>query len=251
MTGTGARRPDRPARSPARPARPAPTRTAGSSASRAGSPPASGWAATTRAPIPGLQGGRAPARAFHDFMARAVANRPVEPFETEVQLPEWAVPSRTRRPGSRRRDNGLFVDPDGNPVPPRDRRAPPPPTRAASDERASPGRTTTGSTRNGIDRAIDRERPPPRREARERAGASRGRCRRSPGQRRVRPRRRSGGEAARERRSHSRAGFGSAPSSRSTRAWKSGPWFMWTRCATSWATVARRTQSGARISRQL
>ena len=42
-------------------------------------------------PVGGLQGGRAPARAFHDFMSRAVANRQVEPFETAVTLPEWQL----------------------------------------------------------------------------------------------------------------------------------------------------------------
>ncbi|HLL29784.1 MAG TPA: PBP1A family penicillin-binding protein, partial [Allosphingosinicella sp.] len=41
--------------------------------------------------IPGLQGGRAPARAFHDFMVRAVAGRPVEQFETEVPMPDWQL----------------------------------------------------------------------------------------------------------------------------------------------------------------
>src|SRR3954469_25780282 len=34
--------------------------------------------------IPGLQGATAPARAFHDFMIRAVANRPIENFDTQV-----------------------------------------------------------------------------------------------------------------------------------------------------------------------
>src|SRR5437763_120371 len=34
-------------------------------------------------PVGGLQGGTAPARAFHDFMSVAVANRPVEQFETQ------------------------------------------------------------------------------------------------------------------------------------------------------------------------
>ena len=34
--------------------------------------------------LPGLSGGRAPAAAFHDYMARAVANRPVEQFATDV-----------------------------------------------------------------------------------------------------------------------------------------------------------------------
>ena len=42
-------------------------------------------------PVGGLQGGTAPARAFHDFMAVAVANRPVEPFETEVPIPDWQL----------------------------------------------------------------------------------------------------------------------------------------------------------------
>jgi penicillin-binding protein 1A len=41
--------------------------------------------------IPGLQGGRAPARAFADFMRVAVAKRPVEAFETQVTLPEWQL----------------------------------------------------------------------------------------------------------------------------------------------------------------
>jgi penicillin-binding protein 1A len=43
--------------------------------------------------LPGLAGGRAPARAFHDFMVQAVASRPVEQFETQVQLPDWQVES--------------------------------------------------------------------------------------------------------------------------------------------------------------
>src|SRR3546814_3535872 len=39
--------------------------------------------------LPGLQDGRAPARAFHDFMVKAVAGRPIQPFEIEVKLPDW------------------------------------------------------------------------------------------------------------------------------------------------------------------
>ena len=42
-------------------------------------------------PIAGLQGGTAPARAFHDFMTVAVANRPVEQFETQVPMPDWQL----------------------------------------------------------------------------------------------------------------------------------------------------------------
>jgi penicillin-binding protein 1A len=41
--------------------------------------------------VAGLQGGTAPARAFHDFMAVAVANRPVEQFETQVPIPDWQL----------------------------------------------------------------------------------------------------------------------------------------------------------------
>ncbi|MGH6729689.1 MAG: penicillin-binding transpeptidase domain-containing protein, partial [Sphingomicrobium sp.] len=42
-------------------------------------------------PVAGLQGGTAPARAFHDFMTVAVANRPVEQFDTQVPLPDWQL----------------------------------------------------------------------------------------------------------------------------------------------------------------
>ena len=42
-------------------------------------------------PIAGLQGGTAPARAFHDFMTTAVARRPVENFQTEVPMPDWEL----------------------------------------------------------------------------------------------------------------------------------------------------------------
>jgi penicillin-binding protein 1A len=68
--------------------------------------------------IPGLQGGRAPALAFRDFMTRAVANRPVEQFQTQVAVPEWAQePDEEVWFGGP--DEGQFVDPDGNPLPPR------------------------------------------------------------------------------------------------------------------------------------
>jgi penicillin-binding protein 1A len=42
-------------------------------------------------PNPGLYGGRAPARAFADYMKVAVGNRPVEQFDTQVTLPEWQL----------------------------------------------------------------------------------------------------------------------------------------------------------------
>ncbi|UIJ45706.1 PBP1A family penicillin-binding protein [Sphingomonas cannabina] len=68
-------------------------------------------------PIPGLQGGTAPARAFASFMRKAVANRPIENFDTEVKLPEWQLePDDEAYLGQP--DNGMMVDPDGNPLEP-------------------------------------------------------------------------------------------------------------------------------------
>ena len=42
-------------------------------------------------PVGGLQGGRAPAQAFAAYMRYAVKDRPIEQFDTEVQLPEWQL----------------------------------------------------------------------------------------------------------------------------------------------------------------
>ena len=65
--------------------------------------------------VRGLQGGTAPARAFSAFMQAAIANRKVEPFDTEVTLPEWQLePDAEAYFGTP--DNGVFVDADGNPV---------------------------------------------------------------------------------------------------------------------------------------
>jgi penicillin-binding protein 1A len=69
-------------------------------------------------PIGGLQGGTAPARAFHDFMTVAVARRPVEQFETAVPMPDWQLEPEEEffnLPD----DFGSqpLVDADGNPLP--------------------------------------------------------------------------------------------------------------------------------------
>lgn len=65
--------------------------------------------------VGGLQGGTAPARAFAAFMKPAVANRPVEEFETEVTLPEWQIEPDDEAYGAP--DNAIYVDEDGNPIP--------------------------------------------------------------------------------------------------------------------------------------
>ncbi len=68
-------------------------------------------------PVAGLHGGTAPAKAFADYMRVAVANRPIEQFETQVTLPEWQLePDEESYFGEP--DNGVAaVDADGNPLP--------------------------------------------------------------------------------------------------------------------------------------
>ena len=112
--------------------------------------------------VPGLQGGTAPARAFHDFMIKAVANRPVENFDTQVKPPDWqetdqdalgVLPDNGQAPVA----DAQFVDPDGNPLPP-DRQPQVPRAQPAppSDERGDPR-----AYQSFIDRAIGRDEPPP------------------------------------------------------------------------------------------
>ena len=71
-------------------------------------------------PIPGLQGGRAPARAWHDFMVQAVARRPVEQFEITVEQPEWQMEPDDEAYFGEPEGDGMQVDADGNPIVPRD-----------------------------------------------------------------------------------------------------------------------------------
>ena len=70
--------------------------------------------------VPGLQGGTAPARAFHDFMSVAVANRPVEQFETQVPIPDWQLTPEEEMYGDTALDANAMqplVDANGNPLP--------------------------------------------------------------------------------------------------------------------------------------
>ncbi|RGP39698.1 Penicillin-binding protein 1A [Altererythrobacter insulae] len=70
--------------------------------------------------VRGLQGGRAPARAFSAYMREAVKGRPVEQFQTDVQLPGWMLePDDEYLFGDP--DDYYFIDEDGNLVDPQRR----------------------------------------------------------------------------------------------------------------------------------
>jgi penicillin-binding protein 1A len=69
-------------------------------------------------PVGGLYGGTAPARAFHDFMTVAVANRPVEQFETTVPMPDWELTPEEEYGAEYIDTNTMpLVDENGNPIP--------------------------------------------------------------------------------------------------------------------------------------
>jgi penicillin-binding protein 1A len=122
-------------------------------------------------PIPGLQGGRAPAQAFHDYMVKAVARRPVEQFEIQVQQPEWQVEPGTD-PYAQVPEGGMQVDADGNPIQPQDPAygepfpdgpAPAPGSPPPSRDQARPRVSEEQLDQEWIERA-SRSRPPPREE---------------------------------------------------------------------------------------
>jgi penicillin-binding protein 1A len=64
--------------------------------------------------VPGLAGGRAPARTFADYMKIATAKRPVEQFDTGVTLPEWQLEPDEEAYGLT--NDGMMVDENGLPI---------------------------------------------------------------------------------------------------------------------------------------
>ncbi|PLK24428.1 transglycosylase domain-containing protein [Novosphingobium sp. TH158] len=96
-------------------------------------------------PVPGLQGGTAPARAFAQFMKYAVAKRPVEKFDTELKLPAWQLEPDDEVIMADPNDYS-FVDEQGNLIEPQEGQKPRPgdpagrpedlglPPRAAEDD---------------------------------------------------------------------------------------------------------------------
>jgi penicillin-binding protein 1A len=117
-------------------------------------------------PIGGLQGGTAPARAFHDFMVAAVARRPVEQFETEVPIPDWQLEPEEEIWGLPPEELGMepLVDADGNPIAPGDPAAVQPGVVPPGE--VPPGGWTDEMIRSGGQRApqptpVPRTAPPP------------------------------------------------------------------------------------------
>ncbi len=114
-------------------------------------------------PVRVLQGGRAPAQAFAQYMKIAVARRPVEPFDTAVTLPEWQLePDEEAYYGAP--DNGMMVDENGMPI----ERPSAAPGRgeeegeeeeAPADDYEAPARIDQQWIDNVLGR--DRQRPPP------------------------------------------------------------------------------------------
>ncbi len=103
-------------------------------------------------PIAGLQGGTAPARAFHDFMTVAVANRPVEQFQTQVPMPDWQLTPEEEMYGDQpvdMNDVGQMVDENGMPLgtPPSEIRLP---SATADGESGRNRRADAAGARPGI-----------------------------------------------------------------------------------------------------
>jgi penicillin-binding protein 1A len=106
--------------------------------------------------VGGLQGGTAPARAFAMFMRSAVQNRPVEKFDTDLQLPEWQLePDDEAMMGNP--DDYYYVDEDGNliePGPSDTLPAPRPYQEPPVNVRRGTGEVPPAASDDFIDRAI-------------------------------------------------------------------------------------------------
>jgi penicillin-binding protein 1A len=108
--------------------------------------------------VPGLQGGTAPARAFHDFMIRAVAKRPPEAFDITVPQPTWAS-EPDEETWFEAPDNGVGPAPDGTAPPPPPADAPPV-VDGRPAPRDEPAPDDDRLNQDWLDRAIRRDPPP-------------------------------------------------------------------------------------------
>ena len=107
--------------------------------------------------IPGLAGGTAPARAFAQYMKVAVANRPVEQFDTQLKLPDWQL-----EPDDEANQGGgsyYYTDDQGNLVSagPRGAAGEPAPARAGQQPPAP-----AAANDDFLNQATGNDRPPPK-----------------------------------------------------------------------------------------
>jgi penicillin-binding protein 1A len=112
-------------------------------------------------PVPGLAGGRAPAQAFHDYMIRAVANRPVENLVTQAAAPDWVQEPANEQWGPVEEEQPAVPDdsaPADDPAPER------PDTDTAGPPPQQQNRDEDQIDRQWLDRALRRRDPPPPRE---------------------------------------------------------------------------------------
>ena len=116
-------------------------------------------------PIAGLQGGTAPARAFHDFMTTAVARRPVENFQTEVPMPDWELGPEEEFYANEVGFEPL-VDENGNPLPGQPADSLPPGAVQPEPGQPQPGQTTGQLDQQWLDQVLPpggaQRQPPPR-----------------------------------------------------------------------------------------
>jgi penicillin-binding protein 1A len=109
--------------------------------------------------VGGLQGGTAPARAFHDFMTVAVANRPVEQFDTQVPVPDWQLTPEEEIYGDTAVDANAvqpMVDENGMPI------GTPPPDQGYPQQQPMVRPDGTGEpSQQELDRAFPPQQPQP------------------------------------------------------------------------------------------
>ncbi|MGQ0558521.1 MAG: transglycosylase domain-containing protein [Sphingosinicella sp.] len=122
--------------------------------------------------LPGLAGGRAPARAFHDFMALAVANRPAEALVTEADSPDWLIEQNEEfwytPPGDEPLVDleGMPTGPEGAAIETETPALPPPEEQREPEAQPPPQQRQQRLDRDWLERALDRIRG--RREPRDR-----------------------------------------------------------------------------------
>ncbi|HCF25500.1 MULTISPECIES: PBP1A family penicillin-binding protein [unclassified Novosphingobium] len=111
-------------------------------------------------PVPGLQGGTAPARAFASYMKVAVSGRPVEKFETDATLPAWQLEPDDQVMMSGSPEDYYYVDEQGNLVNP-DRSRDTPLPKGPPDGGLVPVDPPPAAGEDFLNEATGRDRPPP------------------------------------------------------------------------------------------